>query len=186
MGSYQLHTADTAHWRALVTAAECRTECRLHPDVEGYLVMLLLRYARLRQAGQGLGMQIRNHKGADGDGRIGQLREMGDKCLVFTGLLTEEARRSGVPLVQFVEAGRSAYRQIAEESGNLLFARLSDGFVALMDVLQAMRQAADAGRPADLLALHEQWSETGSRHAFRRLCAATGALPLPLPSLLKH
>lgn len=184
MGPFELHTRDTAHWRALVTAAESRADCCLDAELEGYLVMVLLRYARSPNR---LDERAIADLGAVAAGAWPeQLREVGDKCLVFTGLLPEEAGRAGMPVSYFVEMGRAAYRQLAEHSGDPLYRRLSEAFVALMDVLQAMRYLDDGHRSVDLLALYDLWQETGSQHAYRVLCATTHALPSATANTVKH
>ncbi|MGQ0656953.1 MAG: hypothetical protein ACT4NU_02485 [Chromatiales bacterium] len=179
-----LHTRDTAHWRALVTAAAASVECCLDEDLESYLVMVLLRYARTACPFE-FRSQVELAQSADpADAEVPL--EVADRCLVIAGLLADEAAVLGMPVRHFVETGRRAYQEVARRTRNPLFQRLSDHFVAIMDVLQVMRTLDEQEVAVDLISAYDQWQDTGSQYAFRLLRAATGALPSPLSSRRRH
>jgi hypothetical protein len=185
MESYQLHTPDTAHWHALVTAAEARSACCLAASLENYLVNLLVRYARDGQ------LAVLSHRKGmlleQGPENAAQLRELGDQCLLFAGMMPEQAHRWGLPLRHFVEAGRNAYRRLADTGVGAQFMELSDAFVSVMDVLQAMRELDQTPAQRDLLETYEQWRTTGSQRAFQLLCAESAAsLPVLTGSRIRH
>lgn len=182
--SIMLHTPDTAHWRALVTAAEASVKSCLEDELESYLVMVLVRHAGTTKPWAPRGKIESAH--GDEPESIEVLREVGDRCLVIAGLLAEEAADIGVPVSYFVDTGRRAYRELAGRTRNPLFNRLSDRFVAIMDVLQIMRTLDERELAVDLFSAYDQWQDTGSQHAFRLLRAATGALPSPLLSHRRH
>jgi hypothetical protein len=63
--------------------------------------------------------------------------------------------------------------------------RLANAFVAVMDVLQAMRGLS--GEPAlGPLAAAELWADTGSRSAYRALTETTTATPVTTGSHRRH
>lgn len=116
------------------------------------------------------------------------LRDVGDKCLLFSGLFPQLAERRLVRVSYFVRLGRSAYTQLAtlvDRETDPLYARLAGAFVPVMDVLQTMRGLS--GEPAlGPLAAAELWADTGSRAAFRTLGEACSGLPAPADSRGSH
>lgn len=58
-----------------------------------------------------------------------------------------------------------------------MYAGLAEAFVAMMDVLQAMR-ASGTGRPTTLLDALALWEDTRGQRALKILQAATRAQPL--------
>ena len=70
------------------------------------------------------------------------LQEVGDKCLLFSGLFPECAERKRVTVGYFVQVGQIAYEQLSlkvPDSTALVFEQLCEGFINVMDVLQSMR-----------------------------------------------
>lgn len=124
----------------------------------------------------------------DGSQQPERLRDVGDKCLLFSGFFPQIAERRLVRVSYFVRLGRSAYNQLAslvDREADQLYGRLAQAFVPVMDVLQAMRGLS--GEPAlGPLAAAELWEDTGSRVAFRTLGEATNGLPAPTDSRGGH
>lgn len=173
-----------AQWHALVEDAQRACRRDLDEDLESYLVFLLMRFAGEPQlAARVMALDYLRALDARGARRAESLRDVGDQCLLYSGLFPGRSVRRLVSPGYFVGLGRSAYREVAAtRHGGLraLFDRLSAAFVTLMDVLQATRDLN--GRAADdLLRAAETWHQTGSRRAFDRLSAATDALPGPPP-----
>lgn len=70
------------------------------------------------------------------------LKDVGDKSLLFCGLFPGMAQRRRVSLEYFIDMGKSAYLSISElheKHESDLFHQLSDQFINLHHVLQAMR-----------------------------------------------
>ena len=172
-----LHTRDTAHWRALVAAAEASVQSCLDDDLENYVVMLLLRFAAA-------GNETREPENTDE--LAGNLVEVGDRCLIISGLMPDQAITQGLPVRHFVETGRRAYQEAAHRSQNAIFHRLATRFVAIMDVLQVMRTLDEDVIAVDLFRVYDQWTETGSQYAYRLIRAATDALPVRQLSQRHH
>lgn len=184
MTSLALHTRDTAHWRALVTAAEASAQSCLDDDLESYLVMLLLRFARRGQrAGE---PPVLGAGGASETLTTEGLIDAGDRCLVIAGLMPDQALAQGLPVRHFVDTGRYAFEEAARRTANPIFRRLADQFVDLMDVLQVMRTLDEDEIMVDLFRVYDQWQDTGSRYAYRLLLAATDALPVMSASRHRH
>jgi hypothetical protein len=174
-----LHTVETVAWRALITRAQADTRIAFGPEVETYLIRMLLGYFErpddLHSADPALLVECLFDAGG-GDAQ--DLRTIGDQCLLLTGLLPEQAVQRQLPLSYFVRVGQNAYQEYAQQSGESLFARLRSEFVAIMDVLQTVREAGSGLRCLDPLSAYQLWSETGSRRAFQVLLGATRGLPV--------
>jgi hypothetical protein len=116
-----------------------------------------------------------------GTNRIDRLRDVGDHCLLFSGLFPQLAERRLVQISYFVNIGRSSYRQLADVMDRgwaRVYGNLSDTFVVLMDVLHAMRGLGGEPLLTPIQAL-ELWQETGSQRSYRQVCADGHVLPLP-------
>jgi len=122
------------------------------------------------------------------------LRDVGDKCLIFSGLFPGIARKRLVPISYFVNIGRSAYLSLSEEntsnSLSSLFLQLHQSFVLLMDVLQSTREINNPETfSLDLLQAEELWRETNSKHAKQLLETLLARRVVELhspPSLTRH
>jgi len=100
------------------------------------------------------------------------LRDVGDQCLLYSGLFPGRARRRRVRVSYYVNIGKSAYLSLAEfsrKSDNNLFSTLAKEFVPLMDVLQSMREVNNKSIFLDPIQAEELWADTGSAHALETL-----------------
>jgi hypothetical protein len=184
MSDLVLHPTSTAQWRALVDEAQAAAQHRLDEELESYLVFLLMRFARTPQVLAGaLAEQYLESRLAKGEVRRERLREVGDRCLLFSGLFPHLARRRRVTVSYYVTLGQGAY---AELSGTLahrmgeMYAQLARTFVSLMDVLQWMRRMHDQKPLLDPLQAFDLWASTqstGARHDLQMVTAATPTIP---------
>ncbi len=181
MAQLILEPTSTAQWHALVNAAEDAAARHLDETLESYLVFLLMRFmARPDLAQQTVAIDYLRSSAASGPLQETQLRDVGDQCLLFSGLYPQYADRRLVRVSYYVELGRGAYGQLAERlrhAGAAMYQQLSQGFVALMDVLQAMR-ALDGGTALTPLQSLDLWADTGSPGALHQLRHSTDATPL--------
>jgi hypothetical protein len=181
MAQLILEPTSTAQWHALVSEAETLSARTLDETLESYLVFLLMRFvARPDLAGSVLAIDYLRGSAATGQLQVTQLRDVGDQCLLFSGLYPQHAERRLVRVSYYVDLGRGAYGQLAERlrhAGAGVYQQLCQGFVALMDVLQAMRSLDGTTALAPLQNL-ELWADTGSQAAWRRLQAETDATPV--------
>ncbi len=172
MSSLVLEPTDVAQWRALVHEAEAACEHHLDEALESYLVFLLMRFAgQPEMAARIMALEYLEALTAGAGQQREQLRDVGDQCLLFSGLFPQLAERRLVRVSYFVNLGRSAYDQLAalvDRHSESLYTGLAQAFVGVMDVLQAMRGLG--GAPAlGALQAAELWADTGSRGAYRTL-----------------
>ncbi len=172
MKSLVLEPTDIAQWRALVHEAEAASEQHLDESLESYLVFLLMRFAGQPQlAARIMALEYLRAQAAESGRQRDQLRDVGDQCLLFSGLFPQLAERRLVRVSYFVNLGRSAYDQLSalvDRHSERLYTGLAQAFVGIMDVLQAMRGLN--GVPAlSALQAAELWADTGSRSAYRTL-----------------
>ena len=177
-----------AQWQELVRTAAADCQQTLEEDLESYLVFLLMRFCAKPQIASAV-LALEYLQGLMRSGRLHeeQLRDVGDQCLLYSGLFPLRARRRLVRMHYYVDLGRSAYQHLAERAQATwadTYDRLAADFVALRDVLQAMREL-DAPGELDALALHELWGECGSRRAGQALRQRYGAGLLE-PSRRRH
>lgn len=176
-----LQLAEAAGWRALMTLAQQNAQIFLSDAIEQYAVSLL--YRSLGTAGSGNGRQVTRftrHLLAARDEPVDNLPAVGDHCLLFAGLLTEQAMRQGIPVTYFVQVGQQAYHDHAARTSGadgLLYRELAQHFVALLDVFLTMRELNDSGPSLDGLNAYQLWCETGSHHGWQVLRQLTPALP---------
>ena len=184
MESLVIQPSATAQWHALVGEAEQACATRLGEELESYLVFLLMRYTDSPEiANSVLALDYLYSMEAIGHLRETQLREVGDKCLLYSGLFPARAERRRVNSSYYVKLGMGAYSALATALAQLkakLFEDLSQQFVKLMDVLQTMRELGNGKPCLQPLQAMELWTETGSAHALQNLAQYTNASPIQI------
>lgn len=182
MTEFLLHPTTTAQWHALVNEAQDAAHHDLDEALESYLVFLLMRFATQPDvAGRVLALDYLQAMRDSGHQRANQLRDLGDHCLLFSGLFPERADRLRVRISYFVNLGRSAYGELSNnvsQGAAELYEHLAEGFIALMDTLHAMRELGSAQRCLSPLHAYELWQDTGSRHARKTLSSYSRGVPL--------
>ncbi|OQW92690.1 MAG: hypothetical protein BWK79_14150 [Beggiatoa sp. IS2] len=182
MNTLITHPTELAQWHALINEAEQACATHLGEELQSYLVFLLMRYIGATQLPDSvLALEYLNSLEASGQLRAEQLREVGDKCLLYSGLFPGQAERRRVRVSYYVELGISAYTVLATTLAGVkakVFQQLSEQFVALMDVLQTTRELDNPYSTLQPLQAIELWNDTGSTHAFATLSRYTRALPV--------
>ncbi len=187
-------TASSAmsQWQRLVGEAQKAAQTDLDEQLESYLVFLLMRFmGDTHVAARVLALDYLESMHVSGHACQQQLRDVGDRCLLVSGLFPQRAERRRVSIGYFVNLGRGAYGHLAQrlEAGlSDLYISLAEGFVMLMDTLQAVRQVdASASQPVlTPLQAFELWQATGSRAALRELRTTSSAEPLLSRNRHKH
>ena len=131
-----------AQWHALVNDAEKACVLELGEEIESYLVFLLMRFAGRADLGSSiLALEFLQSLHSSGEVRIEKLKELGDKCLLFSGLFPEQAKRRHVTRNYFTDMGQSAYSLIHDREGGWaeLYGALSEAFINMTTVLNVMR-----------------------------------------------
>ena len=173
-----LEQTEIAQWHALIREAEEQCCCHLDESMESYLVFTLMRFMKDQDlATQAMALEyLRSHQ-LPKSMRIEQLRDIGDQCLLVSGLYPQRAEKRLVRVSYYVNLGRSAYHHISDnvqKSAAELYRQLAEAFVTLMDLLQTIREfSSPALQPIQNL---ELWSDCASQGAYDRLAGA--AIPV--------
>jgi hypothetical protein len=152
-------------WRDAIKDAENNCSVTLGAELVSYLTSLLVHYTDKPEIAKAIvSSALLEAMQQEGRQRLIILQNVGDQCLLYSGLFPHIAERRLVKISYFVELGRSAYAAISY-TANDLFSLLAKQFVIIMDVLQSMRYNAE------LLPLeaYEQWNELGSQRARKAL-----------------
>lgn len=174
-----------AQWRLLLSRAEALTGHVLDQDTEDYLVQLLIRVATHPELLSGLLSLDRLTAQPTGKPRLEYLQDIGDQCLLFTGLFPEQVAERMVRLSYFASLGRTAYQQAHElvaGGGDSHYARLAAGFLAVVELLHAMHELGEEGSELTPLHAFELWDDTGSDRALRYIRSLTSAIPVRSPA----
>lgn len=173
-----LESSELSQWHTLVQEAEQDYGCQLDETMQNYLVFTLMRFAKNRQLNaKALALDYLTSHHLPDKLRSEQLRDIGDQCLLVSGLYPQSAEKRQVGVTYYIDLGRSAYYHISEltQQGIAeLYQQLAESFILLMDLLQTIRQySTPALNP---LAAFELWSQTGSRAALKQIPG--NAIPL--------
>jgi len=134
-------TGNTSEWQMLVNEAAQLANTSLDEEIESYLVFTLMRFMRRsdmvsRVLALDYLQAFERNESLKGE----VLRDVGDHCLLFSGLFPKIAEKRRVKVSYFVNMGRSAYQNVASNLKPLasLYNHLAYDFVAAMDTLQAI------------------------------------------------
>ena len=176
------HSTAVEQWRRLVIDGESACSLSLGEDLESYLVFMLMRFANSPEVAVSiLAMDFLESLHTMGKKRHEQLRDVGDKCLLFSGLFPGRAERRHVKISYYVELGQNAYgvlSGLSKKNAAHLFQSLCHHFVALMDVMHAMRELSSNVPNILPLQAIELWEDTGSRHALQVLKYYSKSTPI--------
>lgn len=138
-----LHPTDTSQWHALVNEAQASTRLVLNEGTESYLVFLLIRFSQTTHLLESvIALDFLESMQLPGKRQVEKLKDVGDKSLLFCGLFPGMAEKRNVSLDYFSDMGQAAYLSVGDlhdsQSADLYY-QLSEQFVALQQILQAMR-----------------------------------------------
>ena len=170
------HTTPVALWHDIVHEAEAACETTLQHELEAYLVFLLNRYINKPEiAKQAMATALMQALEFSPRTRESALQGVGDTCLLFSGLFPGIAEKRRVKISYFVSLGRGAYFSISKKNDDL-YHLLSQQFVSIMDILQAIRSQTHG----DLLPLeaYDLWNDAGSQRALNMLKKYSKANPV--------
>jgi hypothetical protein len=187
MSELEMEKTAFAQWHELVKEAEEFNGVNLDEELESYLVFTLMRYTQQPEmVSKIIAMEYLTGAQAFGSERQERMRDVGDQCLLFSGLFPNLARRRNVKISYYVNMGKSAYHTLSELTQQALasmYNNLSHSFVLLMDTLMAIRNMHDAQTQLEPLAAYELWQDTRSKQAGHALAESRG-LPGDRTSLL--
>lgn len=185
--SSSLHLGtQTEDWKNLVSDAAASASIELNEDMESYLVFLLLRYLRRPDiTSRVVSLDYLHAFLAMGARQKQQMQEVGDICLLYSGIYPQRARRKQVRISFFIRLGQTAYASLAEIHNNTiarLYEELAQQFVPLMETLHAMRNFSMKETLLEPLEAFELWQDTGSRKELERLQLEHASCLPELPS----
>ena len=177
----------TGLWHGIIHEAEAACTIFLKEELEAYLVFLLARYVNKPEMVKQIianefmeGLKHNRHHQ-----RTLAMQEVGDKCLLFSGLFPQIAEKRLVKISYFVNMGQASYESISHNSTDL-YGMLARQFVPLMDILQSIRRYTK--EMPDLLPLqaYDLWTEGGSARAFQVLNQNSLSIPVRTGSEVKN
>lgn len=170
-----LQSTSLAQWYTLVNEAQVTCGKRLAIDLESYLVYLLESYTNKPELTVSI-LSLEYLKSLETTGKIRaeRLRDVGDKCLLFSGFFPDLAIKRNVTVSYFVELGRRAYTYLAllNKNGVLsseFYTHLKEQFVSLLDLVFSMRDINGEKQALTLLQAEELWRNARSQYAFNLL-----------------
>jgi hypothetical protein len=135
---------ELAQWHALVNEAQFHCEYQLDLELESYLVFLLMRFVDQPEIAESVvALDFLEGMKEVGEQQIIHLRDVGDKCLLFSGLFPGLAERRHLSLDYFIDIGQSAFDVIGgrKTGSSDVFKTLSEQFPQLVAVLKALRHS---------------------------------------------
>ena len=165
MSKLVIEPTQTAQWQHLVVEAAQDSHININPEMESYLVYLLMRF--LKDQGLGhmmLGLKYLQIHTANSPSKYDHLRDVADHCLLLSGLYPQIAEKRNVNLSYFVNLGRTAYLDLSESihhAGASLYREVSNAFIQLMDILLTIRSYTSTPVLKPIQAF-DLWNETGS------------------------
>ncbi len=177
MLSPELHIAETAGWRALLTHAQIAGGVCVSPAVEEHMIAMLFRHLGAQLSQGDMDNDLIDQLEQMITGNTANLATIGDQCLVLAGLFPEHAIAKGIPVTYFVQLGRNAYRDYAARHHTKIHQLLGEEFVLAMDTLQTVRLLQNGEPCIDGFNAYHLWRELGSSSGWRVLRGLTASLP---------
>ena len=134
-----------AAWYRIVEEAKRLTGYQFSDALQSYLILTLEHYTTQSHiASRVIALDFLEHAKLDSTMSILTMREIGDHCLLLSGLFPERIKRKNVSLSYIIGMGKQAYQRLSASPrpkyfDPKLFFNLQRNFVGLMDVLHHMR-----------------------------------------------
>lgn len=180
----------TEQWHELVKEAEAFNGVMLEEELESYLVFLLMRYMQKPElVARVIALDYLKGSQAHGSERSECMRDVGDQCLLFSGLFPNRARQRNVKVSYYVNLGQSAYHHLSELTQAAMasmYDNLARSFVVLMDTLLAIRNMNTDQSLFEPIVAYELWQDTRSEQARQTLGAVSSATCLDIKNTRRH
>lgn len=172
-----LGSTPIALWHDIIHEAEAACTITLKEELESYLVFLLMRYMDKPEIMRHI-IATEFMSGLHENRKKQQwiFQEVGDKCLIFSGLFPHIADKRLVKISYFVDMGQAAYATLSKKNSDL-YGLLARHFVPLMDILQSIRRYSKDYPDLLPLQAYDLWNDSSSQRAFQLLKNTTRALP---------
>jgi hypothetical protein len=190
MNSLPTQATILSQWYDLIKEASKASFIKLPEDVESYLVFLLMEFMKQPDIAKSvLSSEYLEALNYHFQTRQMLLKNVGDKCLLISGLFPARAQKKRIKISYFVNLGKNAYTVLGNLSTQAtsaqLYATLSERFVAMMDILHTTRELDHPDIPQlNIFDAYELWNDTQSEHARKTLEIYTKLQPIK--DILKH
>lgn len=145
MSRLELESSRLAQWHSLVLEGQSSVGFQLHENIEHYLVVTLDAYTTdMRLSSAVIAVEYLQNIHVISTLKMRALRDVGDQCLLLSGLFPDRAKRKRVSEDYFMLLGQNAYHVLsyahhAKKIDQRLFFQLGENFSELIQVLKAMR-----------------------------------------------
>lgn len=164
-------------------------------DVESYVVNLLIDFidpTKLETMGTDfpgidtpLALILKSALEAPPSQRLKIFKSMGDISLYLAGFFQDYFNRRIVDVSYYIAMGASAYENVAiiirnqyrDQQFAETFARLSERFHHLVDVVAEVSENPNTDKPIDILSVYDRWTRTHSER-LRRSLNKIGIIPI--------
>jgi hypothetical protein len=139
-------TNSQSAWFDLVKNAHAESGYNYSSELENYLVLTLeYFYTNASFTDGSIAIKLLESLQSQSKPPVQQLRQVGDECLLLSGLFPWRAQKHNVSLSYYIGAGKQAYQTLSEQAdkppfNSGLFTELSQHFVGLMDILHLIRR----------------------------------------------
>jgi hypothetical protein len=187
-----LHPTSLGQWQALLNEAQLAAAITLQEELESYLAFMLMRFCQRPEFTQNpIGLEFLLALDDLSTLQDQKLQEVGDTCLLFSGLFPENAYKRRVSMNYYIELGQTAYNLLSNKyhqpknkPSAQLYSSLCGQFVSMRDVLDAMRDT-DANRNNDMLLYFYLWDKFKSTYALKKLQLCSEIFSSPSVNIIK-
>lgn len=162
-----LDSTPLAQLQSLVHEVQASCDRQLDEALESCMVFLLMRFTRKPHCTvRAMTEDYLQAFACRRSERIGRLRDVGDHCLLLSGLFPQLAEHRLMRISYYINLGQSAYTQLSgllECGWAPVYGYLSEVFVMLVDILQVMREL-DGHPVLTHIQAKEPWQDSGSGH----------------------
>lgn len=184
-----MRVEDNDQWNELLDQAGLFSGIQLESGIQQYLVNTLAAYINDEAlANRALYPEQILNMLHEGKARQHQLKEMGDHCLIISGLYPLLAEKRHVPISHYIDLGITSYRHLSSQVNPLqqiFFAQLADEFNNMVNLLYTLRLFAGS-EPLSPLQAFELWQDTGSATAYQILTRSRQSIPACVNTAAYH
>lgn len=178
--------SSNAQWHSLVHEAQAKAHLHLSEMLEHYLVVLLSRFTRRAESlCEAVAPHYLEAMRDDSPNRPRELRNVGDTCLLLSGLFPGRSNKLAVNTDYYIGLGQSAYGEAAahlDTDDHPLFLMLAQRFVSAMDVLMAIRLMGNEHSllpdPLTACALNQDYDSQAAIQVVSNHCSPTSTIIL--------
>ena len=153
MELFQQNEGSQSQWLNLILNAESHAGYELEHNLKKYLMLTLEHYTtELTLPNSIIAVKYMEALNLTGTKQFLELRNIGDQCLLISGLFPDRLLKKNISLDYTITIGKQSYSQLASQNNNhpwdkALFLELQQHFMGLVDILHFMRTNASSNQP---------------------------------------